>query len=106
MKRLIYSSNRIEDNLFAIESQLKGLKYNISPDKDEIEIAMPPGAREDELMQEPMLGKWFADRGFDVSFRKGDFEYQTKPDWINYKAIRRSKPHTAYLRNRLIMMIR
>ena len=29
MKRLIYSSNRIEDNLFAIESQLKGLKYNL-----------------------------------------------------------------------------
>lgn len=105
MKRYIRSStNRIQDNLYEIEQMLGRLKYVV--DGDEIRVALNSTDTEELLMSEGMLGRWFADRGYDVSFTRGDFEYTTKPEWTNYRGIERSKGHKAYLRNRLIMTIR
>ena len=106
MKRYIRSSatNRIQANLAEIEEMLGRLKYVV--DDDEIRVAFSASDTPESLMDEGMIGRWFADRGYDVSFHRGDFEYTTKPDWINYRGSIRSKGHTAYLRNRLIMTIR
>ena len=49
-----------------------------------------------------MLGRWFADNGFDVSFEKRDVEYTTKGDF-NVRSMIRYRGRTAYLRNRLVM---
>lgn len=67
-----------------------------------IEIPFGYSDKEETLMEEGMIGKWFADNGFNVSFRKGDYEYQTKGEF-NSIAMLKTKGHTAYLRNRLIL---
>ena len=69
-----------------------------------IQIPASAGVTEDLLMEDGMLGKWFVDNGFDVSFEVGDFEYTTKGEF-NVRSMRKSRGHTAYLRNRTIMTI-
>lgn len=56
----------------------------------------------DFLMDDGMLGRWFADNGFDISFEKRDVEYTTKGDF-NVRSMIKYKGRTAYLRNRLVM---
>ena len=69
-----------------------------------IVIPFPSGVTEQDLMEPGMLGEWFKSNGFDISFRKGDVEYQTKGNF-NTASMRKEKGHTAYLRNRLIMTV-
>lgn len=68
-----------------------------------IVIPFSSGTTEADIMEDGMLGKWFSDNGFSISFRTGDVEYMTKGGWINYRGAVRSSGHVAYLRNRLIM---
>lgn len=109
MKRYIKaaSSNiHLSDIRSDLEALLKGRKYyNLDYDNDILEIPCSAGITEDEMLEDGMLGDWFKQKGFNVSFRKDDFEYTTKPTWINYRGSVQSKGHTAYLRNRLIMTI-
>ena len=70
-----------------------------------IEIPFGSSVTKEDLLSEGMLGEWYKNNGFDISFRKGDYEYQTKGNWLNYRARTRSKGHTAYLRNRLILTV-
>ena len=55
-------------------------------------------------MSDGMLGVWFRDNGFEVSFSRGDVEYQTKPAF-NVRSMRSEKGHKAFLRNRLILTV-
>lgn len=73
-------------------------------DNHKIIIPFPSGVTEQDLMEPGMLGEWFKTKGFDISFRKGDMEYQTKGNF-NTASMRKEKGHTAYLRNRLIMTV-
>ena len=56
---------------------------------------------EEELMSEGMLGRWFADHGFTVSWSRGDVEYMTKGEF-NTRSMTKYKGRKANLRNRLI----
>lgn len=109
MKRLVRAAiehPRLEDYAQEIKDQIRVFKqYNLDFENNLLDIPLPVGVTESDLMSSYGLGKWFEDLGFDVSFRKGDFEYTTKPEWINYRGMRRSKGHTSYLRNRLIMTV-
>lgn len=102
----IYGESRIADNLNEIEQMLKGMRYFISDDNSYIDVILPSGFTESTLMSEGMLGKWFEDHGYNVSFRTGDYEYTTKPEITNYRSMEKRKGHTAFLRNRCIMTIR
>ena len=70
-----------------------------------IKIPFGSSTTEADLMSEGMLGDWFKNHGFNVSFEKGDYEYTTQGEWINRRAWTRTAPKKAYLRNRLIMVI-
>ena len=74
----------------------------IDLDNHKIIIPFSSGVTEQDLMEPGMLGEWFKSNGFDISFRNGDVEYQTKGNF-NTASMRKEKGHTAYLRNRLIM---
>lgn len=74
-------------------------------DNHEIVIPLDKGATEEELFNEYGLGTWFKDNGFDVSLDRRDVTYTTKGDWINYRAITRSKGHNATLRDRLVLTV-
>ena len=84
----------------------KGFKGN-RIDTEEHMIIIPFGkdTTEEEVMGEGMLGKWFADNGFDITFSTGDIEYMTKGGWMNYSGWVKESGHKAYLRNRLIATI-
>ena len=109
MKRYIKSNNtniRLSDIKSDLESVLSGNKhYNLDYDQDILELPCPVGITKEDMLAEGMLGDWFIQRGFNVDFYTGDFEYTTKPTWINYRGSVRSKGHTAYLRNRVIMRV-
>ena len=109
MKRYIKSTSstiRLSDIQSELEAMLKTRKYyNLDYDRNILEMPCSAGITESDMLAEGMLGDWFKQKGFNVSFRKGDFEYTTKPTWINYRGSVQSKGHTAYLRNRLIMTI-
>lgn len=68
-------------------------------------IPLSSGSVEDDLMSEGMLGRWYEDNGFTVSFSTGDVEYITQPKWTNYRGWNQQSGHKAYLRNRLIMTV-
>lgn len=67
-------------------------------------IPFSKDSTEEDLMSDGMLGKWFVDNGFDVSFEKKDVEYTTK-DKFSTRSMNRTKGHSAYLRNRLVATI-
>ena len=58
---------------------------------------------EEVLMGKGMIGEWFEQNGFNISFERRDVEYTTKPRWINRKGMSMSDGHKAFLRNRLVM---
>ena len=107
MKRYIRSSGDIPyPTLKEAMDMVKGFdrtEYDI--DNHRIVVPLSPGITEDEIMQEGMLGPWFIDHGFDLSFTTGDFEYITKGTF-NTRAMRREGASSKkYLRNRTIMTI-
>jgi len=107
MKRYIKSTNNISPELLMqTKDMLSCFKHtNFDIDNHRIVVPLYPGAIEDDLMQEGMLGKWLVDNGFDVSFTTGDYEYLTKGRF-NARAMRREGAgDKRYLRNRLIMTI-
>ena len=105
MKRYIRSSSRIQDNMYELENRLSGLKYFVGSDGSYIDVILPKGYTEETLMSEGMLGRWFEDHGYNVSFRTGDYEYETQPEIINHRSMEKRKGHTAFLRNRCIMTV-
>ena len=109
MKRYIKfttSNIRLSDIRSELEPLLKSRKYyNLDYDNNVLEIPLSTGITEEEMLEPGMLGDWFKQKGFNVSFHTGDFEYTTKPTWINYRGSVQSKGHTAFLRNRLIMTV-
>lgn len=95
------------NTLLAAQKHAEGFKgATVDLENHVIIIPLYSNSTEEELMSDGMLGAWFRDNGFDVSFSRGDVEYQTKPQWTNYRGMQRSKGHTAYLRNRLILTAR
>lgn len=109
MKRYIRANNsayKLSDIRSELEPILKSRKYyNLDYDNNVLELPLSVGITEEEMMEPGMLGDWFKQKGFNVSFRTGDFGYTTKPTWINYRGSVQSKGHTAFLRNRLIMTV-
>ena len=79
----------------------RGSEINL--EERRIVIPFSRGVDQEELMQEGMLGKWFSDNGFNISFRTGDVEYTTQDSWMSYKGAIRQRGRRANLRNRLIM---
>lgn len=65
----------------------------IDIENNKMVLPMPKGITEAEMMEDGMMGKWFADNGFTISFKICDFAYQPR-----YR-------HTSYLRNRLVMTV-
>ncbi len=107
MKRYVRSSETLSSTVLhqAIDmiKCFDHTEYDV--DNHRIVVPLSPGVTEDELMQDGMLGKWFVDHGFNLSFTVGNFEYTTKGTF-NSRAMRRENAgNTRYLRNRLIMTI-
>jgi hypothetical protein len=67
-----------------------------------IVIPFGPDSTVEFVMDDGMLGKWFADNGFDISFEKRDVQYLTKGEF-NTRSMIKYKGRPAYLRNRLVM---
>ena len=87
-----------------ISKRFKGAKVDI--DSRTIILPCSKGITEEELLWDGMLGKYFMDCGFNVSFETMDIEYTTKGKWINYTGCVFEKGHTAWLRNRLCMILK
>lgn len=96
-------SNEILIQAFNHAKSFKG--HIIDESNHTIIIPFNKGITEQDVMDDGMIGKWFIDNGFHVSFEIRDFEYTTKDTWINYKGFTRSKGHKATLKNRLIATI-
>lgn len=106
MKKYIRSSeisNDVVSKAIKFADDFRGSQVDL--ENHSIVIPFHPGATEEELMSEGMLGAWFVDNGFNISFGYGDCAYTTKPTWTNCRGWVRAKGHTAYLRNRLIATI-
>lgn len=105
MKRYIKSSTIPETTLNQAIKFAEGIKHSTVDLNNHI-IIIPFGSTstEDILMSEGMLGKWFADNGFDIKFSRGDYEYQTQGEF-NHRSLTKYKGHKAFLRNRLIATI-
>ena len=105
--KLYIRSSISPDIISQAENLIKSLKGSyVDRENHEIVVVFPPHATKEQVMDEGMLGKWFVDHGFDVSFEVKDVEYQTQGEWTNYRGWVREKPHTAYLRNRLVLTAR
>ena len=78
----------------------------VDMDNKEITIPFDKGITQDDVMQPGMLGAWFKDNGFSISFTKGDYEYTTKDKWRNARGWNVEKGHRAVLRDRLIGKVR
>lgn len=104
MRRYIRSSHSISDSVIkqAVEfaEGFKGSRIDI--ENHVIEIPFSSNSTEADLMSESMLGKWFKDNGFNVSFERKDVEYNTQGTWRNARGWNRESGHKAYLRNRLV----
>lgn len=103
MKRMIVSASITNDVLqqaFDFAKRFKGAELDEA--NRTIIIPFSKGTTEEDLMEPGMLGAWFRDNGFDVEFSKGDMEYTTKPEWMNYRGWVQSKGHKAMLRDRVI----
>ncbi len=105
MKRMIRASKEITPQVLReVEDQIKLLRgSSIDRDNHIVTVVFPKGFSEDEAMEDGMLGSWFKDKGFNVSFSQGDYEYTTQDTWRNARGWNREKGHKAYLRDRLIM---
>lgn len=73
----------------------------IDLDGHKIVIPFSKDSTEEDLMSDGMLGKWFIDNGFDISFEKRDVEYVTK-DKFSVRGMNRTKGHKANLKDRLV----
>jgi len=107
MKRYIRSSGDISYTLLKQAMDMVKCFDHTEYDIDNHRIVVPlsPGTTKDDIMQEGMLGSWFVDHGFELSFTTGDFEYLTKGT-LNTRAMRREGAgNKRYLRNRTIMTI-
>ena len=105
MKRYIKSSGistSVLDQAVKFAEGFKGATIDV--DNHLIVIPFSSNSSEDELMSEGMLGKWYVDHGFDISFNRGDLEYQTKGEF-NSRSMTKYRGHKANLRNRLIATI-
>ena len=107
MKRYIISSSDISNATLQQAIKLVKCFKHTDYDLDNHCIVVPltPGIEESDLMQEGMLGKWFTDNGFDISFDTGDFEYTTKGTFNSRSMTKEGAGNKRYLRNRLIMTI-
>ena len=105
MKRYIRSSVNSDMIAKAIDFAKDFKGAIIDSDNKHIEIPFSSSSTEEDLMSEGMLGRWFADNGFDIHFEKKDVEYITQDTWRNARGWNREKGHTAYLRNRLVGII-
>ena len=91
--------------LWQAYTHVKPLKGATFDDKNhKIVIPFPKGTTEEELMSDGMLGKWFVDNGFDISFETGDYEYTTKGEF-NTRSMIKYKGRQAFLRDRLIATV-
>lgn len=90
---------------FVIEykDMLKPFRYEAKEDR--VIIVFPKHTTVEDLTDDGAIGKYFAEKGFDVLFETGDFEYTTKPVCYNQRGMNYIKGHKAYLRNRLMMII-
>ena len=70
-----------------------------------IVVPLDAGMSKEQFMAEGMLGDWFIQHGFDISWSHGDHEYETQPEWRNSYAWNRNKGRKAYLRDRDIATI-
>lgn len=111
MKRYIRAST-IPDDIIktAISYASSGDKGTIiDRDNHRIDFVCSKGVSESFIMEEGMLGDWYAKNGFDVSFDVKDVPYDTKArtkEGYRFGALGSNIPsHTAYLRNRLVMTI-
>ena len=103
MKRYIKCAEIPKSTLLQAIDFAEGFKGSVVDlENHTIMIPFYSSSTESELMSEGMLGRWFADNGFDVSFEKRDVEYTTKGDF-NARSMTRYRGRTAYLRNRLVM---
>jgi len=92
----------IRDAIFWLHD-LKG--YQADVNEHWIFAPMEKGLTAEDMMQEGMLGSYFKEAGFTVSFEKKDVEYMTKGSWRNYRGWDREEGHKAYLRNRICMTL-
>ena len=92
----------IRDAMFRLQDR-KG--YWADVNEHMIFAPMEKGITEEILMQKSMLGSYFKEAGFTVTFEKKDVEYMTKGSWRNYRGWDREEGHKAYLRNRLCMIL-
>ena len=76
-------------------------------DKDGRQIIIPfsKGITQEDVLSDTGLAKWYIDNGFNIAFTQGDYEYITKPQFINYRGAVIDKGHKALLRDRLIATI-
>ena len=101
MKRYIRSNTISDAILQQAITFAKGIKGS-TVDLDNHIITIPFSSTEQELMEDGMLGSWFKNNGFDISFERRDVEYQTKGSF-NTRSMTKYSGHTAILRNRLVM---
>ena len=103
MKRYIRCTEVSQSILQQAAEFAEGFKGSVVDlENHTIMIPFYSSSTESDLMSEGMLGRWFADNGFDVSFERRDVEYTTKGDF-NVRSMTKYKGKTAYLRNRLVM---
>lgn len=95
-------SNDVLKQAIAFAEDFKG--HNIDLDNHIITIPFSSTSTEELPMSDGMLGRWFQENGFDISFHRGDVEYTTNGNF-NVRSMRKERGRTAYLRNRLIATV-
>ena len=96
-------SNEVLYKAYAFVKGFKGSQIDV--ENNIFVFAFDKGVTEEDVMADGMLGKWFVDNGFNVSFEVRDFAYDTKGGWINYRGAVKGSGRVAYLRNRLVATI-
>jgi hypothetical protein len=87
-----------------VEGYLESFKhYTLDYDKDLLIAPMYPlkdrnfDSEKDTIMSKGYIGDTFKDKGFNVEVYVADYEYMTKPRWVNWWE-GSTRPHKAYLR--------
>lgn len=106
MKRYIRASSISADTLKQAVEFAKSFKgYQIDESNHIIVIPLARGLSKETFMKSGMIGDWFLQNGFDISWSHGDVEYITQPEWRNSRGWNRASGHKAYLRDRDIATI-
>lgn len=102
MKRCIKCTTVTNDAIWEAERFANQYKHSIIDlQNHSIIVPLGTGSRESDLMSPTGWGKYLQNLGFNVSLKRGDFEYETQDN----RSCGFTDFNKRYLRNRLIVSI-